>query len=68
MRSKFFTVLFFILLIAACATSTDVDETENTTTLEEDIEQEATVEDMIKRDKERIDSMEKVLNAQLENL
>ena len=63
MNSNTLTILFFILLIAACATSsnndTEIEEVE--TTELEDIEQEIQVDAILKRDKERLDSMERVL-------
>ncbi len=63
MNSNTLTILFFILLIAACATSsnndTEIEEVE--TTELEDIEQDIQVDTMLKRDKERLDSMERVL-------
>ena len=63
MNSNTLTILFFILLIAACATSsnndTEIEEVE--TTELEDIEQDIQVDAMLKRDKERLDSMERVL-------
>ncbi len=63
MNSNTLTILFFILLIAACATSsnndTEIEEVE--TTELEDIEQDIQVDSMLKRDKERLDSMERVL-------
>ena len=63
MNSNTLTILFFILLIAACATSsnndTEIEEVE--TTELEDIEQDIQVDAILKRDKERLDSMERVL-------
>ena len=63
MNSNILTFFFFILLIAACATSsnndTEIEEVE--TTELEDIEQDIQVDAMLKRDKERLDSMERVL-------
>jgi len=63
MNSNTLTILFFILLIAACATSSNNDtEIEEVETKElEDIEQDIQVDAMLKRDKERLDSMERVL-------
>lgn len=52
------TILFFIVLVAACATS---EENEVITSESQDIEQEKKVEIMLQRDQERIDSMERIL-------
>jgi len=60
MKSNILTFFFFILLIAACATSSDNDN-EVETTEAQDIEQDTQVDSMLKRDKERLDSMERVL-------
>ena len=65
MKSHLLTILFFLFLIAACATSTETEDVE--TTAAEDIEQEATVDDMLKRDQERLDSMEQALSEMLDN-
>lgn len=60
MNSNTLTILFFILLIAACATSSDNDN-EVETTEAQNIEQDIQVDSMLKRDKVRLDSMERVL-------
>ena len=60
MKSNILTFFFFILLIAACATSSD-NKNEVETTEAQDIEQDIQVDSMLKRDKERLDSMERVL-------
>jgi len=52
------TILFFIVLVAACATS---EENDIKTSEAQDIEQEKKVDIMLQRDQERIDSMERIL-------
>lgn len=52
------TILFFIALIAACATS---EENDVITSDAQDIKQEKEVDIMLQRDQEKIDSMERIL-------
>jgi ABC-type Fe3+-citrate transport system substrate-binding protein len=59
MRTNSITILFFIVLVAACATS---DKNKDIHTSEmQDLEQEEKVDAMLQRDQERIDSMKRVL-------
>lgn len=58
MKSNSMTILFFIALIAACATS---EENDVITSDAQDIKQEKEVDIMLQRDQEKIDSMERIL-------
>jgi hypothetical protein len=64
MKSNSITILFFIVLVAACATS---EENDVITSDAQDIEQERRVDSMLQRDQEKTDSLERVLLHQIEN-
>jgi hypothetical protein len=64
MKSNSITILFFIVLIAACATS---EENDVITSDAQEIEQERRVDSMLQRDQEKTDSLERVLLHQIEN-
>jgi ABC-type Fe3+-citrate transport system substrate-binding protein len=66
MKSNSLTIVFFILLIAACSTSSNNDNDVDTTELQ-DIEQETQVDYMLRRDQERMDSMENSLLKNIED-
>jgi hypothetical protein len=64
MKSNSITILFFIVLVAACATS---EENDVITSDAQEIEQERRVDSMLQRDQEKTDSLERVLLHQIEN-
>jgi hypothetical protein len=64
MKSNSITILFFIVLVAACATS---EENDVITSDSQEVEQERRVDSMLQRDQEKIDSLERVLLYQIEN-
>jgi nitrous oxide reductase accessory protein NosL len=64
MKSNSITILFFIVLVAACATS---EENDVITSDAQDIEQEQKVDSMLHCDQERTDSMERILLHQIED-
>jgi hypothetical protein len=65
MKNNLITVLFFISLIAACATS---EETDNINTSDsEEMEQNKKVDYLLDRDKEKIDSMKQILLKNIED-
>jgi hypothetical protein len=64
MKSNSVTILFFIVLVAACATS---EENDVMTSDAQEIEEEIRVDSMLQRDQEKTDSMERILLRQIED-
>ncbi len=64
MKSNSITILFFIVLVAACATS---EENDVMTSDAQEIEQEIRVDSMLQRDQEKTDSMERILLHQIKD-
>ena len=64
MKSNSVTILFFIVLVAACATS---EENDVMTSDAQEIEEEIRVDSMLQRDQEKTDSMERILLHQIKD-